>query len=411
MFVFLVVAARSANYAVLVAGSNTYKNYRHQADVFRMAKVLESRKFNPDHIVVLAYNDIVDHLRNPFQGRVFSLDESASVFPGKEIRRFVHGEDVTVDKFYDILLGKTDLLKLKKEDNLLIYFCDHGAAGMLVFPTTYVFADELRDVFTRMSFNHALFVIEACQSGSVGEVLNDVPGLTVITAANAVQSSYACGWSDRVQAFVTNEFSAHMFDYLERTPDATVMDLYENCKTMTKRSNVMVYGDEKVCHAKLSTFFGKGKKLSANYVEPDLGVSVNANAVFPGTLQMKMRGKTGSEIEGLQFSFASEIQRRKSVQNRFARISNAFGERVDTTEKVEITNWTCYRNVVCGVEKTCGKYDESSMPNIRLFAKLCNGHRETDILQVASYVCEPEKYSKYRRTPIVEEPYRQWKFE
>ena len=414
MLALLAAFTSSATYAVLVSGSNTYKNYRHQADVFQLTKILEQRGIKSANIVLMAYNDIVHHLRNPFKGKVFNMNEEEDVFPEKRTHHFIEGENVTVETFYDVLQGKTGPLKLTKQDNLLLYFCDHGAAGMLLFPYQhgFVFADELRHVFTRMTFKQTLFVIEACFSGSVGEVLDGVPGLGVITAANSVESSYACGWSDRVQAFVTNEFSAHMFDYIENTKESSVMELYEACKAKTKRSHVMLYGDKNVASAKISAFFGKKRpdpKPSA--YQRDLGVSVNANAVFPGILQMKMRGKSLDEIQGLETSFANELERRKSVQRRFAMISNAFGERMETTEKVPINNWTCYRNVVRKAERKCGSYDESSMPNIGLFARLCNGHREDDIMQVVSYACEPEKYNKYRRNTVQRETYRPWVFE
>ena len=39
------------NYAVLVAGSNTYINYRHQADVFHHYQILIDRGFMPENII------------------------------------------------------------------------------------------------------------------------------------------------------------------------------------------------------------------------------------------------------------------------------------------------------------------------------------------------------------------------
>ena len=119
MLALLAALASSATYAVLVSGSNTYKNYRHQADVFQLTKILEQRGIKPADIVIMAYNDIVHHLRNPFKGKVFNMNEEEDVFPDKHTHHFIEGENVTVEAFYDVLQGKTGPLKLTKQDNIL----------------------------------------------------------------------------------------------------------------------------------------------------------------------------------------------------------------------------------------------------------------------------------------------------
>ena len=48
------------NYAVLVAGSNTYSNYRHQSSIFHHYHILAERGVNPNNIVTMAYDDIAN---------------------------------------------------------------------------------------------------------------------------------------------------------------------------------------------------------------------------------------------------------------------------------------------------------------------------------------------------------------
>jgi glycosylphosphatidylinositol transamidase (GPIT) subunit GPI8 len=38
----LIIGAYAGNWAVLVAGSNTFANYRHQADIFHAYQILKS---------------------------------------------------------------------------------------------------------------------------------------------------------------------------------------------------------------------------------------------------------------------------------------------------------------------------------------------------------------------------------
>ena len=59
-------------WAVLVAGSNTYSNYRHQADVLHAYQTLVSQGFDPERIITFAYDDIVNNINNPYKGKVFN---------------------------------------------------------------------------------------------------------------------------------------------------------------------------------------------------------------------------------------------------------------------------------------------------------------------------------------------------
>ncbi len=60
------------NWAVLVAGSHTWSNYRHQADVYHAYQVLIKGGYDANKIITLAYDDIAHHLTNPFKGKVFN---------------------------------------------------------------------------------------------------------------------------------------------------------------------------------------------------------------------------------------------------------------------------------------------------------------------------------------------------
>jgi legumain len=46
IFLCLILLGSCANWAVLVAGSNTWYNYRHQADVFHAYKMLLAKGFD-----------------------------------------------------------------------------------------------------------------------------------------------------------------------------------------------------------------------------------------------------------------------------------------------------------------------------------------------------------------------------
>jgi legumain len=55
-------AATGQNWAVLVAGSNGYYNYRHQSDVCHAYQILHKNGIPDSNIVVMMYNDIADNV-------------------------------------------------------------------------------------------------------------------------------------------------------------------------------------------------------------------------------------------------------------------------------------------------------------------------------------------------------------
>ena len=148
------------NYAVLVAGSNSYSNYRHQSDIFHMYQILTKRGVNPDNIIVFAYDDIANNARNPFPGQMFNQPNGKDVYGGVVIDYF--GKDVTPSNFIAAITGdadavvKTDerttgkVLTSTTNDNVFMYFSDHGSSNLIAFPSKYLYADELNEAFKVM---------------------------------------------------------------------------------------------------------------------------------------------------------------------------------------------------------------------------------------------------------------------
>lgn len=63
IFLILAVAipaALSTNWAVIVAGSNGYWNYRHQADAHHAYHVIQNYGISQDNIILMVYDDIAN---------------------------------------------------------------------------------------------------------------------------------------------------------------------------------------------------------------------------------------------------------------------------------------------------------------------------------------------------------------
>lgn len=111
---------------------------------------------------MMAYDDIAMSGWNPYKGQIFHEEgHKTNVYPGTE-KIDIKGKDVTAERFMNVISTE---LKSTKNDDLFIYFDDHGDAGMLCFPDTLLYADDLKSAMKKMEENgkygRCLFGIEA----------------------------------------------------------------------------------------------------------------------------------------------------------------------------------------------------------------------------------------------------------
>lgn len=92
------------HWAVLVAGSNGYWNYRHQADICHAYQVAKAQGIPEEQIIVFAYDDVASSSNNPFPGQLFNKPDGEDVYAGCNID--YRGGDVTPAKFLSVLRGE-----------------------------------------------------------------------------------------------------------------------------------------------------------------------------------------------------------------------------------------------------------------------------------------------------------------
>jgi legumain len=69
-------------WALLVAGSNTYDNYRHQADICHAYQILKRGGLKDENIIVFMYDDIAYNPKNPRPGVLINHPNGANVYDG-----------------------------------------------------------------------------------------------------------------------------------------------------------------------------------------------------------------------------------------------------------------------------------------------------------------------------------------
>ena len=236
------------NYAVLVAASQGWKNYRHQADVLGFYHYLKEKGYDDDHIVLIMADDIAYNERNPLQGVV---------------RRELSGTNLYEDVQIDYRLGTLTLSDLKQilagepseaypvtlgsgtNDNVLFFWSGHGTQqGWEWKDTEHLDAGFARSMFSDMQFRKMFAIIETCYSGGVAQGCTGIPGLLMMTAANPHETSKADAFDNELQVYLSNTFTSSILAQFGRNPMCSIYDLYLHAFDKTQGSHVMVYNAE-----------------------------------------------------------------------------------------------------------------------------------------------------------------------
>jgi len=290
------VAARE-HWAVIVAGSNSYSNYRHQADACHAYQIAKAKGVAEDHIIMMAYDDIANSPSNPFPGKLYNKPDPTG--PGVDVYEGCNidykGSDVTPQKFMDVLTGTASGKKLEStsEDNVFVFFSDHGAPGLIAFPgqAGVLHKGELQNTLQAMSdnkmFNKLTFYLESCESGSMFEDMS-IPGVYALSASNPTESSWGsyCGSEAKVNGKSVNSCLGDLFsvNWMEEADasDMTQESLEDNfgiVKTKTDKSAVMQWGDTTYTDDKMSEFIGNLDLLGASASEDPSKSAVNARQI------------------------------------------------------------------------------------------------------------------------------------
>ncbi|KER23283.1 hypothetical protein T265_08796 [Opisthorchis viverrini] len=228
----------SKNWVVLVAGTNTWENYRHQADVFDAYHVVRKNNVPAENIITFAYDDIANNPRNPFKGQVFHDCMHEDVYQGVVID--YRGKDVTRDNFVKVSKGdeklaanKKKVLKCGPDDNVFIFYSGHGLVSRIS-----LVAEE---------YNKLVLYVEACYSGSLfRNILPRNVGIYVTTSAKENEQSWSifcdekyfdvCLASEYAYAWIGD---SQYHDLKTRTLDQQ----YQEVRKRTWHSHVMKYGE------------------------------------------------------------------------------------------------------------------------------------------------------------------------
>jgi legumain len=403
-----------------MAGSNTYGNYRHQADACHAYQIAKKNGIPESHIILLAYDDIANNDQNPFPGKMFNKPDGPDVYEGCKID--YKGKDVTKANFIKVLTGDTSasgpVLRSTSSDRVFVYFADHGGVGILGVPNGaaggYIHAKDVNDALQAMHskgmYKELLFYVEACESGSIFKGLLTAPNVFAVTAANAKESSwgYYCPPQDKVNgkrigSCLGDEFSIRWMEDADvaNFKKETVLQQVQKVTTEVKKSHVSQFGDSSSIGGEMiGNFEGTQASMATNMSSID-SKDYSNSAVDSRDVEIHLayfelhEAKTLEEKLSKQEALAALLAKRMASDDKFMSIALA-AVGGDTAKARAMINGEleslgaveCHVQSLQAVVSNCGPMDDYTMRYSRLFANLCNAFDAAEVELAVKQVCK-----------------------
>jgi len=247
------------NWALVVATSGTWENYRHQADALAHYQALKNNGFDDQHIVLVTVDDLAGAAANPTQGKVVNQANGPNVRSGAASD--YTGKSLTSGQLMAVLEGKEDsalpaVLHSRETDNVYLFMVGHGGVegpyvGMdersasMIDQDHYLSPNQLASTVARMKtnkkFRRMLIAVDACHSGVLAPALEAlaIPDVVLFTAAASAESSFSTNYVSDLDAWVADQFSFNLLANV-RSPDLAVSDLYARLYHDVAGSHVQV---------------------------------------------------------------------------------------------------------------------------------------------------------------------------
>ena len=411
----LAAADASNHWAVIMAGSNTYSNYRHQSDTHHAVKIMLENGIPRSNIIHLAYDDIANNRMNPFPGALYNKPATGAgvnVYDQSEID--YSGRAVNKSNFLSVLTGDATkatgpVLQSDHDSHVFVYFADHGGAGLICTPngsSDWIYADELDSALQTMKdknmFKQLTFYLEACESGSMFPNLNADENIYAVTASNGSLSSWAayCGSDATVNGTNIGSCLGDLFsiNWMEDTDAAiaagtvnteTLNTQFNTVVTKTTASPVQKFGNFTFMDEVIGEFQGvcdddnrptMAQRLTAQathlyktYTEEQTASSQMVDS-RDNNLHFHYNRVLNENSEEAYAALQAEIEHRQFVDKVFETHFPAMANAPESPQ-----DFDCLRILVGEYEELCGTWSDYSLKYVRRLANACDTWTAQDI--------------------------------
>lgn len=410
-------SSNAMDWAVVVSGSSSYINYRHQSDVCHAYQLLRNAGMRDENIIMMYYDDIANNIDNPFKGKIFNrptLDGTPGVDVYHGCKKDYVGYQVTASNFLHVITGNSTamegigsgkVLQSGPEDHVFINFVDHGGTGILAFPTgPYLYAHDLmaalQTMYNRSMYAKLVIYVEACESGSMfsGGLLPLDLEIYATTASNPMESSWGtfCPPQDYVNGIELNTclgdaYSVHWMydaDRMGRTKrNQSLQEQYIVTRDETTRSHVMQYGNQTWTNLPIFDFQG-----NQNTMDQSVGIhaspSINTEK-SQGWFQGEQVDSRNMELYLAKNQYERTMKKHNqawehllAVQGRQRIVDLTFAFLVDScvgrsnyqdlyVKDLQLPPVECMRHSIELYERHCGRLSDYGLKYVRTIVNLC----------------------------------------
>ncbi|MCQ2310496.1 MAG: ABC transporter substrate-binding protein [Paludibacteraceae bacterium] len=240
-------------WALLVASSHGWENYRHQADVLNIYQILKRNGYDDDHIVIIMEDDLAYNKKNPEPGVIYTRMDGVNIY--QDVQIDYHTSQLNPKDILEILLGHASerlpqVLQSDADDNVFFFWSGHGAPGEMCWLDTWegITKDDLEKCLAQLeqsgNYRKLIGCIETCYSGGVAAAADDHKGMLFFTAANADETSKSDEYNYNWSVWMSNRFTATLQDCMINTPSQSFAYLYNRLFQSTVGSHVCVFGQK-----------------------------------------------------------------------------------------------------------------------------------------------------------------------
>jgi len=396
-------------WVLLVAGSHGWFNYRHQADVCHAYQIVSAHGVPDDHIVVMMYDDLAYNIENPTPGKIINHPNGTDVYHG--VPKDYTCNNVNPEIFLQVLKGEKvnggtgKTLKSGPNDNVFVYFADHGAKGLVGFGETTLKATDLNKAIKEMheanKFNKMVLYVEACESGSMFKgLLSEDMNVYATTASNATTSSYACYFDKARKTFLGDVYSIKWLEDSdkENIEKETLEEQYMRVKKETNTSMVCQFGDMDISKLPVGNFQGPTPTISLPRPTPPphyppSWFSCGADAVSGPEVPVKVLQYILSEVTGTEKEPEARENLQRLVQNRkymeqvVSEVVQAVTQDNQLTgqmfsDNVELSEYDCYYAAVDQFHTDCFNIgmNDYALRMLNTLVNLCQNEYPVDTI-------------------------------
>uniref|UniRef100_A0A2P2NZD1 Uncharacterized protein MANES_06G178900 n=1 Tax=Rhizophora mucronata TaxID=61149 RepID=A0A2P2NZD1_RHIMU len=424
------LATDGERWAVLIAGSKGYGNYRHQADVCHAYQILRKGGMKDENIIVFMYDDIAYDKRNPRPGVIINRPKGKDVYHG--VPKDYTGHDATIANLFAVLLGNKSavtggsgkVLESGPHDNVFIYYSDHGGPGIVSMPLGMLYAVDLVNVLKKMhhakAYKTMVFYLEACEGGSVfdGLLPTDL-NIYAVTAANPDENSFATycpghntGVPKGYATCLGDLFSVSWMEDsdLHDSREETLQKQYEATRKRTGNSggissHVMQYGNKEFISDFICAFMGPkpADDDPATVTESSSGEITLFNQRDASLLhywhKVNQAAEGTQEKIDAQKELQDEIDHRQHVDSSINQIASLLFGNEKGSEMLQLVrpsgqplvdDWDCLKMFVNEYQTHCGPLSTYGKKYTRAMANMCNaGVTIEQMVMASTQACSP----------------------